>query len=121
MTEKSKSNRKTKSAPLTASPQMWVLSPMISMVGMASWAELIKENAQFASKRLTYDMHAQRDLLGCRSIEQILRLQAKLYQETTEQYTTHAQRMVELLSEATALGWSEATSPRSREYDDIPL
>ena len=94
---------------------------MVSMVGLASWAEVMKEGVHFISERMGQDMQAQRDFLNCRSIEDVLRLQSKFYRDALAQYTQQFQRMAELMSEATALGWSEATTPRARKYDDVPL
>lgn len=112
---------KTKEKSLAASPQILALNPMVGMVGMASWSEIMKEGLDFASVRMERDMQAQRDLLNCKSIEDVLKFQAAYFQDAAEQYTRQFQRLAELLSEATALGWSEATARRAREYDDIPL
>lgn len=121
MARTSKSKPQTKTEPLTVSPQMWALNPLVSMVGMAGWAEIMKEGAQFVSERWETNVKAQRDILNCRSLEDALRLQSEYFKDSADQYTRQFQRVVELLSEAAALGWSEANARRAREYDDIPL
>lgn len=107
--------------PLNVSPQMWALSPMVSMVGMAGCAEIAKEGVEFISERIKKDMQAQRDILNCKSLQDVLRVQSEYFQDAAEQYTGQLQRVAELLSETMALGLSEATVSRAREYDDIPL
>ncbi len=121
MTAKTKSKPTAKVEQLTVSPQMWALNPMVSMVGMAGWAEIMKEGVQFVSDRMRKDVQAQRSILNCKSLEDVLRLQSEYYRDALEQYTEQLQRVAELLSQATVSGWSEATASRAREYDDIPL
>jgi hypothetical protein len=121
MTLKTESKPATKAEQLTMSPQMWALNPMVSMVGMAGWAEIMKEGMQFVSERMEKDLQAQRGFLNCKSLEDVLRLQSEYYKDALEQYTEQFQRVAELASQATVSGWSEATAPRARKYDDIPL
>ncbi len=103
------------------SPQTWALTPMVSMVGMAGWAEMMKEGVQFLSERIERDMKAQRDFLSCTSPEEALRVQSEYCKDVVAQYAGQFQRMAELFSQTTALGWSEATASRARKYDDVPL
>jgi len=94
---------------------------MVSMVGTAGWFEMAKESSQFFATRLEKDLEAQRQFLNCKSLEDVLRLQSEFCRDSLEQYTAEFQRMAELWSETMAMGMSEATAPRARNYDDIPL
>ncbi len=121
MAGKSTSRPMMKAEPMTVFPQMWALNPMASMVGMAGWSEIMKEGAQFISERVRKDMQVQRETLNCRSLDDVLRLQSEYYRDAAEHYARQCQRLAELLSEAAASGWIEATARRAREYDDIPV
>ncbi len=121
MAGKSKSKPTAKVEPLTMSPQMWALNPMVSLVGMAGWSEIMKEGVQFVSERMEKDLQVQRSFLNCKSLEEVLRLQSEYYGDALHQYTEQFHRVAELWSQATVSGWREATASRAREYDDIPL
>jgi hypothetical protein len=121
VTENKKPRSATKAKQSAVSPQFWALNPMVSMVGMAGWVEMMKESSQFFSERLEKDLEAQRELLNCRSLEDVLRVQSKFCKNALEQYTAEFKRVTELWSRTTASGLSEAMAPRARNYDDIPL
>ncbi len=103
------------------SPQVWALHPTASLVGMAGWAEAMKEGFVFVSARVEKDMRVHRDFLNCKSLEDVMRLQSEYFSDAVEQYSDQFQRVTELLSKTAALGWTEVTTPRARKYDDIPL
>jgi len=119
--KKTKSKSSATVSKSTTSQQLWPLNPMVSMVGTAGWLEMAKESSQFFATRLEKDLEAQRQFLNCKSLEDVLRLQSEFCRDSLEQYTAEFQRMAELWSQTMAMGMSEATAPRARNYDDIPL
>ena len=121
MEETNRTELRLATVPEVLSPQMWALNPMVSMVSMAGWSEIANESGQFVSKRLKKMVQVQHDTFKCNSLEELLHVQSSYLQDALEQYNSHYHFIAKLLSKTTALGWSEATHPRSRNYDDIPL
>src|SRR5210317_35789 len=97
----------------STSPQFWALNPLVSMAGMAGWAEMMKESSEFFAERLEKDLEAQRALLNCKSLIDVMRVQSEFCRNAFEQYNAEFKRMTELWSQATALGMSEATKKRA--------
>ena len=121
MTEKAKSRSAKKSGRSTIPSQLRALNPMVGVVGMAGWVEMVKESSQFFPERLEKDLEAQRELLKCKSVEDLLRFQSNFYRDAFEQYTAEYQRLAQLWSRSMSAGLREATVPSARNYDDIPL
>jgi hypothetical protein len=121
MAKKTTSKTSEKTEKSSTTPHFWGLNPMVSMLGVASYTGIVNECAQFVSARFEKDMQLQRDILNCRSVDELMRVQTAFYQETAAEYSAHMQRLSALVSEATALGWSEATTAKTRDYDDVPV
>lgn len=121
MAGKSPSASKMKVEPIYISPQMWAFGPMATVFGAVGLTEIARSSLEFISERVAKDIQAQHDFFNCKSLEDVLRLQTEFALDASQQYAKHFQRMTEILSEAAALGWNEASVKRAREYDDIPL
>lgn len=86
---------------------------------VALWLEIMAESTRFVSERLQNDLETQQALLRCQSPTDLVQLQSEFFRKTVEQYTSEAQRIFGIMTEAAN---DEATmTSTKRGYDDVPV
>ena len=86
---------------------------------MQQWVEMVSEGVQFVVSRVQQDLEFQQTLLGCRTLEDLQKVQGDYYRKTMEQYSAESARMMARMVESNVL--PKATGGAKRRYDDVPL
>ena len=83
------------------------------------WLDIVAESTHFVSERLQNDLETQQALLRCQSPTDLVQLQTEFFRKTVEQYTSEAQRIFGIMTDAAN---DEATTTSTkRGYDDVPV
>lgn len=83
------------------------------------WISMMNEIIRFFWDRMQKDIEAQKAMVACASLGEVLKAQEKFVAVAQEQYGATAVKMLDMLSTATAAGL--AASAKQRCYDDIPV
>ena len=86
---------------------------------MQNWVELVNAGVQFVVSRVQQDLEFQQSLLGCRSLEEIQKLQGDFYRKTMEQYSVESGLMIDRMVKSN--GIPTTSTAAKRRYDDVPL
>jgi hypothetical protein len=114
----------TKSARKTAAkPDASALATAIAAGNPAArmWLDIMAESTRFVSERLQNDLEAQQALLRCQSPADLVKVQSEFFRRAVEQYTSEAQRMFQIMTEATDTAVRDSKTSAKRGYDDIPV
>lgn len=84
-----------------------------------AWMNMGAEAVRFTLERLQQDIETQHALMGCKSLEDMRKIQAEFFAAARAQYAAEAGKMLALIGNVAAAGMVGAT--RARQYDDIPL
>ncbi|MDT8328232.1 MAG: phasin family protein [Roseovarius sp.] len=85
------------------------------------WLDIIAESTRFVSERLQNDLETQKAMLRCQTPTELMQLQSEFFRKTVEQYTTEAQRLFEIMTEATEGAVKDTKTSAKRGYDDVPV
>ncbi|MFU8778804.1 MAG: phasin family protein [Roseovarius sp.] len=85
------------------------------------WRDIMAESARFVSERLQNDLETQKALLRCQSPADLMQLQSEFFRKAMEQYTSEAQRLFEIMTEATEDTVKDIKTSTKRGYDDVPV
>ncbi len=88
---------------------------------LKAWSDLGTEMMKFAAARIQRDLEAQKAMLGCKSLEELRKVQADFYNEAVKDYGAQIQRTMEVMSRAAKTQVDAAVSSTKRGYDDVPL
>ena len=116
-----KTTREKAASDTGKSAMMAAFNPKGDNYGMTAWLDIMTESARFVADRFRQELDTQQAILGCRKLEDFLRLQAEFYQKAIEQYTSEATRVAQLMSKATTQTIEDVKTAQARCYDDLPL
>ncbi|SFO12949.1 Phasin protein [Roseovarius lutimaris] len=85
------------------------------------WLDIMAESTRFVSERLQNDLETQKAMLRCQNPTDLVQLQSEFFRKTVEQYTAEAQRLFEIMTEATEGTVKDTKTSTKRSYDDVPL
>jgi len=85
------------------------------------WLDIMAESTRFISERLQNDFETQQALLHCQNPADLVQLQSEFFRRAVEQYTSEAQRMFDIMTEATGDAVKDTKTTTKRGYDDIPV
>ena len=88
---------------------------------LKAWSDLGAEMMQFVSSRVQRDIEAQKAMLGCKTFEDLQKLQAQYYSDAVKDYSAQIQRAMEVMSGAAKKQMDDAVTSTRRGYDDVPL
>ena len=113
-----KSARKT-----TAKPDTTALASAMAAANPAArmWLDIMTESTRFVSERLQNDLETQRAMLRCQSPADLVQVQSEFFRKAMEQYSSEAQRLFQIMTEATGDTVKDAKTGTKRGYDDIPV
>jgi hypothetical protein len=113
-----KSARKT-----TAKPDTMALASAMAAANPAArmWLDIMTESTRFVSERLQNDLETQRAMLRCQSPADLMQVQSEFFRKAMEQYSSEAQRLYEIMTEATGDTTKDVKTGTRRGYDDIPI
>lgn len=114
----------TKSAKkTTAKPDTEALTSAMAAGNPAArmWLDIMTESTRFVSERLQNDLETQRAMLRCQSPADLVQLQSDFFRRAVEQYTSEAQRMFDIMTEATGDTVKDAKTSTKRDFDDVPV
>lgn len=112
----------TSDAATTAAPfkngleGMTAFNPMRE-TAMQAWLDIGAEALKFASDRMTQDMQVQKELLECKGLEDLQKIQTAFFSKAVADYTAEMSRTMELMMTAS----TGSMLPTRRAYDDVPL
>lgn len=100
-----------------------MVSAMMAMNPMANtaWADVMKESADFVTRRLEQDLETQKALMSAKSPAELMQVQTEFFQMAFQQYTQEAMHMFEMMTKAAGETTKQATKQAARGYDDVPL
>ncbi len=110
--------------PDAATPDISAMAAMMIPSNTAAakvWAAMMTEATRFLSQRLQEDIETQKAMLNCKHPAEIMEVQSEFFRTAVEQYSGEAQKLFDMMSEATQTTLKEKTSGQSRNYDDLPL
>ncbi|MFN4129827.1 MAG: phasin family protein [Paracoccaceae bacterium] len=93
-------------------------SMAVNTAAVQAWMDMANETVRFVWDRLQQDIEAQKAMVACKSVEEMLKIQAEYLTVAQEQYTTAAGRMLDLMGSATSAG---LTDSKARRFDDVPV
>ena len=114
----------TKSAKkTTAKPDTQALTSAMAAGNPAArmWLEIMTESTRFVSERLQNDLETQRAMLRCQSPADLVQVQSEFFRKAMEQYSSEAQRLFQIMTEATGDTVKDTKTSTKRGYDDIPV
>jgi hypothetical protein len=114
----------TKSAKkTTAKPDTEALTAAMAAGNPAArmWLDIMAESTRFVSERLQNDLETQRAMLRCQSPTDLVQVQSDFFRKAMEQYSSEAQRLFQIMTEATGDTVKDAKTSTKRGYDDIPV
>jgi hypothetical protein len=113
-----KSARKT-----TAKPDTTALASAMAAANPAArmWLDIMTESTRFVSERLQNDLETQRAMLRCQSPADLMQVQSEFFRKAMEQYSSEAQRLYEIMTEATGDAVKDSKTGTKRGYDDVPV
>lgn len=111
----------TKSAKKPAVSAMTAAMTMRNPVVAKIWLDVMNESARFVSDRLQEDLETQKAMLRCKNPVEVVQLQSEFFRKAIEQYASEAQRIFEIMTEATDETFKKAGAGMKRGYDDVPL
>ena len=114
----------TKSAKkTTAKPDTTALTSAIAAGNPAArmWLDIMAESTRFVSERLQNDLETQRAMLRCQSPADLVQVQSEFFRKAMEQYSSEAQRLFQIMTEATSDTVKDTKTGTKRGYDDIPV
>jgi len=85
------------------------------------WLDIMAESTRFISERLQNDFETQQALLHCQNPADLVQLQSEFFRRAVEQYTSEAQRMFQIMTEATEGTVKDGKTSTKRGYDDVPI
>ncbi len=87
----------------------------------SAWFEIMQESLRFMAERLEQDMDTQREMLACKTPQELMQVQSAFYKRAVAQYTEETQRMLDLMGVALKVTVSDKTPTTKRGYDDVPV
>jgi hypothetical protein len=114
----------TKSAKkTTAKPDTTALTSAMAVGSPAArmWLDIMAESTRFVSERLQNDLETQRAMLRCQSPADLMQVQSDFFRKAMEQYGSEAQRLFQIMTEATGDAVKDTKTGTKRGYDDIPV
>ena len=114
----------TKSAKkTTAKPDTSALASAMAAGNPAArmWLDIMSETTRFISERLQNDLETQQALLRCKTPADLVQLQSEFFRRAVEQYTSEAQRMFDIMTEATGDTVKDSKTGSKRGFDDVPV
>lgn len=121
MTKVSKKPGDETANPLAARLEgMMALKPM-GETALKAWLDIGSEAVEFMSSRMKANIEMQQEMLGCKHLEDIQKVQAEFFKKTLEDYRTETARMMKIMTTTMAQMPNEALSSTKRSYDDVPL
>lgn len=85
------------------------------------WLEIMAESTRFVSERLQNDHETQKAMLRCRNPADLVQLQSEFFRKAVEQFTSEAQRVFEIMTQASDEVARKTGTGTKRGYDDVPL
>jgi len=85
------------------------------------WLDIMAQSTRLVSERLQNDLETQQAMLRCRNPADLVRLQSEFFRKAIEQYTSEAQRVFEIMTQASEDVASKTGTGTKRGYDDVPL
>lgn len=108
--------------PMPADAQVMATSMMVAgPVAMQAWQDVMTECGRFVMGRLQEDLETQKALLGCKSPEELMRVQSEFYRTAIAQYSEESARLIQIMSDAAQEALHEAKASHKRGYDDVPV
>jgi hypothetical protein len=121
MTKVSKAAGTETANPLTAGFDSFASFTPIRETAMKVWFDFGAEALQFMSSRIVKDMEIQQEMLACKRLEDIQKVQAKFFSKAIEDYNAEVARMMKIMSTTMSQDPSDAKTSTDRDYDDVPL
>lgn len=85
------------------------------------WSNLVAENVRFLSDRLEQDFETHKAMLACKTPADFMKVQAEFLQKAFEDYSSGAQRILDVWTAASNDVAEDVKSSFKRDYDDVPL
>ena len=104
----------------TGAKNMAAFNPM-SSAALQAWSEMGAQVMQFMSSRMQQDIETQKAMLGCKSLEDVQKLQSEFFSQALKDYNTEAARLMEIMTAAMTRGFAGKAPSTKRGYDDVPL
>ncbi|WP_171054526.1 phasin family protein [Roseovarius arcticus] len=121
MTKVSKKPDPETVAPLTAGLEsMAALNPMRE-TAMKVWFDMGAEAMQFMSSRMEADVEIQEEMLSCKRLEDVQKVQAKFFSNALEDYNAEAARMMKIMSTAMTQEPEGAMPSTKQGHDYVSL
>lgn len=83
--------------------------------------DIMAESTRFMSERLQNDLETQQALLRCQSPVDLVKVQSDFFRKAMEQYGFEAQRIFDIMTEATGDTVKDAKTSTKRGFDDVPV
>ena len=118
---KTEKSAKPKTTPESGATDVTAFMMATNPMATQAWLDFMNESARFVTERLHQATETQRAMLSCRTPAELMKVQSEFYQDALRQYAEEANRLFNLMSDATRKNLGVTMTKHARSYDDVPL